>query len=84
MEHFDAIEALRRIERHRVTFSQWVPTMFVQMLKPPEAERARFDLSSHRVAVHAAAPCPIPVKEQMIAWWGPSTWRMGVPSWNGS
>jgi acyl-CoA synthetase (AMP-forming)/AMP-acid ligase II len=71
MEHFDAVEALRLVERHRVTFSQWVPTMFVRMLKLPEAERTRFDLSSHRAAVHAAAPCPIPVKEQMIAWWGP-------------
>jgi long-chain acyl-CoA synthetase len=54
-----------------VTFSQWVPTMFVRMLRLPEPERTRFDLSSHRAAVHAAAPCPIPVKEQMIAWWGP-------------
>ncbi|HVP29893.1 MAG TPA: AMP-binding protein [Myxococcota bacterium] len=71
MEHFDALEALRLIERHRVTFSQWVPTMFVRMLRLPEPERTRFDLSSHRAAVHAAAPCPIPVKEQMIAWWGP-------------
>ncbi len=71
MEHFDAREALRLIERFRVTFSQWVPTMFVRMLKLPEHERSRFDLSSHRVAVHAAAPCPVEVKEQMIAWWGP-------------
>jgi len=71
MEHFDALEALRLIERFRVTFSQWVPTMFVRMLKLPERERSRFDLSSHRAAVHAAAPCPIEVKEQMIAWWGP-------------
>jgi len=71
MEHFDPLEALRLIEKHRVTFSQWVPTMFVRMLRLPESERARFDLSSHRAAVHAAAPCPVPVKEQMIAWWGP-------------
>jgi len=71
MEHFDALEALRLIERFRVTFSQWVPTMFVRMLKLPERERSRFDLSSHRAAVHAAAPCPVEVKEQMIAWWGP-------------
>jgi long-chain acyl-CoA synthetase len=71
MEKFEPREALRLIERHRVTHSQWVPTMFVRMLKLPEEERARHDLSSLRVAVHAAAPCPIPVKEQMIAWWGP-------------
>jgi long-chain acyl-CoA synthetase len=71
MEHFDAEAALAAIERHRVTHSQWVPTMFVRMLKLPEAVRARYDLSSLRVAIHAAAPCPIPVKEQMIAWWGP-------------
>jgi acyl-CoA synthetase (AMP-forming)/AMP-acid ligase II len=45
--------------------------MFVRMLKLPEAVRARFDVSSLRYAIHAAAPCPVPVKEQMIAWWGP-------------
>jgi fatty-acyl-CoA synthase len=59
------------IERERVTHSQWVPTMFVRMLKLPEAVRAKWDLSSHEVAVHAAAPCPVETKEQMIAWWGP-------------
>jgi acyl-CoA synthetase (AMP-forming)/AMP-acid ligase II len=71
MEHFDALESLRLIERYRVTHSQWVPTMFVRLLKLPEEERKRFDLSSHRLALHAAAPCPIPVKERMIEWWGP-------------
>ena len=71
MEKFDPRLALELIERHRVTHSQWVPTMFIRMLKLPEEERARFDLSSQRVAIHAAAPCPIPVKEQMIDWWGP-------------
>ena len=71
MEQFDALEALRMIERHRATHSQWVPTMFVRMLKLPEPERARFDVSSMQVAIHAAAPCPIPVKEKMIDWWGP-------------
>ncbi len=71
MEHFDPVQALALIERYRVTHSQWVPTMFVRMLKLPPEERARHDLSSHKVAVHAAAPCPIPVKEQMIEWWGP-------------
>jgi long-chain acyl-CoA synthetase len=71
MEHFDAERALEYIERYRVTHSQWVPTMFVRMLKLPEEARTRYDLSSLRCAVHAAAPCPIPVKEQMIEWWGP-------------
>ncbi len=71
MEHFDALDALRCIETHRATHSQWVPTMFVRMLKLPEEDRARFDVSSMQAAIHAAAPCPIPVKEQMIEWWGP-------------
>jgi len=71
MEHFDAERALALIEQHRITHSQWVPTMFVRMLKLPEAVRARYDVSSLRYAIHAAAPCPVPVKEQMIAWWGP-------------
>jgi len=71
MEHFDAEQALALIERHRVTHSQWVPTMFVRMLKLPEEVRNRYDVSSMRVAIHAAAPCPVPVKRQMIEWWGP-------------
>ncbi len=71
MEHFDPEQALELIERHRITHAQWVPTMFVRMLKLPEEVRARYDVSSIKVAIHAAAPCPIPVKEQMIAWWGP-------------
>ena len=64
-------ELLELIERHRVTHSQWVPTMFVRMLKLPDEERTRHDLSSHRVAIHAAAPCPVEVKRRMIEWWGP-------------
>jgi long-chain acyl-CoA synthetase len=71
MEKFDAIEALRLIERYRVTHSQWVPSMFVRMFKFNEEERSRYDVSSLRAAIHAAAPCPIPVKEKMIEWWGP-------------
>ena len=71
MERFDPVEALRLIERHRVTHLQMVPTHFVRLLKLPEAERRRFDLSSLEMAIHAAAPCPVDVKEQMIAWWGP-------------
>ena len=71
MEHFDAEEALALIDRYKVTHSQWVPTMFVRMLKLDPAVRARYDVSSMEVAIHAAAPCPIPVKQQMIEWWGP-------------
>ncbi|MEV0546878.1 acyl-CoA synthetase [Nocardia salmonicida] len=71
MEKFDAELALATIERHRVTHSQWVPTMFVRMLKLDESVRARYDVSSMQAAVHAAAPCPIAVKQAMIDWWGP-------------
>jgi acyl-CoA synthetase (AMP-forming)/AMP-acid ligase II len=70
MERFDAETALALIERYRVTHSQWVPTMFGRMLKLPEAVRQRYDLSSHRVAIHAAAPCPVDVKRAMLDWWG--------------
>src|SRR4029079_7728182 len=71
MDRFDPEAALRCIEEYRVTHSQWLPTMFIRLLKLPETARQRHDLGSHRVAIHAAAPCPVPVKEQMIAWWGP-------------
>jgi len=75
MERFDALEALRLIEKHQVTHSQWVPTMFIRMLKLAADERSRYDLSSHRVVVHAAAPCPLDVKHKMIDWWGPIIWE---------
>jgi fatty-acyl-CoA synthase len=71
MQRFDAAESLELIQRYRVTHSQWVPTMFVRMLKLPEGDRRRFDLSSHRCAIHAAAPCPVEAKRAMIEWWGP-------------
>lgn len=71
MEKFDALAALELVERHRITHSQWVPTMFIRLLKLDEADRRRFDLSSLRVAIHAAAPCPVEVKRRMIEWWGP-------------
>jgi long-chain acyl-CoA synthetase len=70
-KQFEAEAALAAIEHYRITHSQWVPTMFVRMLKLPEDVRARYDLSSMRVAVHAAAPCPVEVKQAMMAWWGP-------------
>jgi len=71
MRKFDAEASLQLIERYRVTHSQWVPTMFVRLLRLPPEVRARHDLSSHRLAVHAAAPCPVEIKRQMLDWWGP-------------
>ena len=71
MEHFDPEHYLALIERHRVTHSQLVPTMFSRLLKLPEQTRRRYDLSSLEIAIHAAAPCPAQVKEAMIDWWGP-------------
>ena len=68
---FDAERSLAIIQEHRVTHSQWVPTMFVRMLKLPEAVRGAYDVSSQRVAIHAAAPCPVEVKARMMDWWGP-------------
>jgi long-chain acyl-CoA synthetase len=71
MEKFDPEHALQLIETHKVDVGQFVPTHFVRMLKLPPEVRAKYDVSSMKSAVHAAAPCPVPVKEQMIAWWGP-------------
>ena len=71
MERFDPERYLQLVEKYRPTHSQLVPTMFSRMLKLPEAVRSRYDLSSLEVAIHAAAPCPAQVKEQMIEWWGP-------------
>ena len=71
MEGFDPAQALRMIEQHKVTHSQWVPTMFVRLLRLSDEERLGPDLSSHECAIHAAAPCPVAVKQQMIEWWGP-------------
>lgn len=71
MEHFDPEAALAAVERYRVTHAQWVPTHFVRMLKLPEEVRQHYDMSSLQNVWHAAAPCPVPVKEAMIEWWGP-------------
>ena len=71
MERFDPEEMLRDIQEHQATVMQVVPTMFVRMLKLDAATRANYDVSSLQAVVHAAAPCPIPVKKQMIEWWGP-------------
>ncbi len=71
MEQFDPEEYLALVERFHVTHSQLVPTMFSRLLKLPEETKNRYDLSSLEIAIHAAAPCPAQVKEQMISWWGP-------------
>jgi long-chain acyl-CoA synthetase len=71
LEHFDPEGALAAIDKYKVTHAQWVPTMFVRMLKLPEEVRAKYDVSSMQLAIHAAAPCPVRTKEQMIEWWGP-------------
>ncbi|PKP95323.1 MAG: acyl-CoA synthetase [Alphaproteobacteria bacterium HGW-Alphaproteobacteria-14] len=71
MEKFEPEAALQAIERYKVTDSQWVPTHFVRFLKLDPAVRTRYDLSSHQRALHAAAPCPVPIKREMIEWWGP-------------
>lgn len=71
MEHFDAEQFLALVEKYKVTQSQLVPTMFVRMLKLPDDIRTRYDVSSLKGAIHAAAPCPVDVKAKMIEWWGP-------------
>jgi long-chain acyl-CoA synthetase len=75
MGKFDAEETLAMIERHRVTTAYMVPTQFVRMLRLPEEVRRRYDTSSLQVVVHAAAPCPLEVKQQMLDWWGPVIWE---------
>lgn len=71
MEKFDPIKFLSFIEKYKISATQVVPTMFVRMLKLSECDRMRFDLSSLKLCVHAAAPCPVPLKHKMIKWWGP-------------
>jgi len=71
MDRFDAAAALDALERHRVTHSFWVPTMFVRLLQLPAEARNGRDLGAHRVVLHSGAPCPVEVKRQMMDWWGP-------------
>jgi fatty-acyl-CoA synthase len=70
MERFDTEESLALLDRYAVTHSQWVPIMFIRMLKLPPEVRARYRFAAHRCAIHAAAPCPKEIKLQMIEWWG--------------
>ena len=71
MQKFDPEAVLTAIERYKVSCGQFVPTHFVRMLKLPGEVRTRYDLTTLGCAIHAAAPCPVPVKEAMIGWWGP-------------
>jgi long-chain acyl-CoA synthetase len=71
MEKFDPETYLALIEQYKVTLTQLVPTMFVRLLKLPEERRTRYDYSSLKAMIHAAAPCPVPVKQAMIEWMGP-------------
>ncbi|WP_197409593.1 acyl-CoA synthetase [Erythrobacter sp. YT30] len=71
LEKFEPEAALAAIEKYKVTDSQWVPTHFVRFLKLDPAIRSKYDLSTHKRALHAAAPCPVPIKREMIEWWGP-------------
>lgn len=71
MEKFDAQSALDAIQRYRVTHGQFVPAHFTRMLKLPAGVRDSYDVSSLKRVMHAAAPCPVEIKQQMIDWWGP-------------
>jgi fatty-acyl-CoA synthase len=68
---FDAEETLQAIDEYRVTYAQFVPTMFIRLLRLPEDVRHRYDVSSLRAVAHSAAPCPVEVKRRMIEWFGP-------------
>ncbi|MCW3040848.1 MAG: putative fatty-acid--CoA ligase [Solirubrobacterales bacterium] len=70
MERWDEAKALEYIERYGVTVTQLVPTMFIRMLRLPAEVRDAADVSSLRLVIHAAAPCPAEVKQQMLDWWG--------------
>lgn len=75
MEKFDAETSLRLIQKYKITHSQWVPTMFIRLLQLPEHTRLKYDLSSLNCVIHAAAPCPVEIKQQMLDWWGPIIWE---------
>jgi long-chain acyl-CoA synthetase len=70
-ERFDAEETLKSIEKYGVTHAKFVPTHMIRMLKLPERIKRKYDYSSLRSVIHAAAPCPPEVKKAMIDWWGP-------------
>ncbi len=71
IEKWTPEEMLRLIEKYRVTHSHMVPTQFHRLLALPEDVKSRYDLSSLRTMIHAAAPCPVDIKRRMLEWWGP-------------
>ncbi|WP_329252274.1 acyl-CoA synthetase [Actinoallomurus sp. NBC_01490] len=75
MDQWDAEETLRLIERYRITNTHMVPTHFKRLLTLPREVRERYDVSSMRWAIHAAAPCPVPIKQAMLDWWGDCIWE---------
>ncbi|GAA1720990.1 acyl-CoA synthetase [Fodinicola feengrottensis] len=75
MDRFDPEAFLAVVEHYRITNGQVVPTMFIRMLKLSQSVRDKYDLSSLRGVIHAAAPCPIDVKRAIIDWWGPILWE---------
>jgi long-chain acyl-CoA synthetase len=75
LERWDPETTLRLIELYRVTFTYVVPTMFVRLLKLPDAVRARYDVSSLKCVVHGGAACPLDTKRRIIEWWGPIVWE---------
>ncbi len=75
MDKWDPEETLRLIDRYRCTHTHMVPTQFHRMLQLPDDVKSRYDVSAMRWAIHAAAPCPIDVKQKMLAWWGPVIWE---------
>ena len=75
MDRWDPEEALRLIDRYKCTHTHMVPTQFIRMLQLPDEVKAKYDVSSMRWAIHAAAPCPVDVKRKMLDWWGPVIWE---------
>jgi long-chain acyl-CoA synthetase len=75
MDSWDSERALALVERYRVTNSHMVPTHFKRMLSLAEPTRRRYDLSSMKWLIHAAAPCPVGIKQAMLDWWGPCVWE---------
>jgi long-chain acyl-CoA synthetase len=75
MDKWDPEEALRLIEKYRCTHTHMVPTQLKRMLQLPDDVKQRYDVSSMKWAIHAAAPCPVDVKKAMLAWWGPVIWE---------
>ena len=70
MDRLVAEETLRLVDAHRITHTHMVPTMFHRLLRLPDDVRAAADVSSLRMVLHGAAPCPVPVKQAIIDWWG--------------